>query len=352
MSTEEKAQARKFLVIRAYPAGMASCIRHILNNLIYAELTQRIPIVWWQEESLYYEFNSDINEIENNAFEYYFEPVSKYSIEDIIGQEYTYFPSHWNDISIIKDYNPSFFQSAFSLPCLLIFPGSDADVLVSAFWQETSFIQQMIAESNSLNHLSSYAEIYYYCFSKYIKLKKSLMSQVDLFCDRHMNDCSLLGVHVRRTDKVDEIVLPNLNRYTKEIDKYLASVRDSQKDPIVFLATDSNDVLKKLKKIYKDIIVFTDCIRSDSSEAVHLTTNNKRLKGEQILIDMYLLSRCDMYIGLWFSNITPVVIWSLQDPSISEKTSIFITEGLPERLEHIVKSLPMQIRRKIKQLLF
>jgi Alpha-(1,6)-fucosyltransferase N- and catalytic domains len=346
VSNENKFQGQKFLVIRAYPAGMGSCLRHVINGLIYAELTQRIPVVFWKQESLYYEANENLHELENNAFEYYFQPISSYSLDDIVDKNYTYFPPHWNDFNIGHTHEPSFFSPPFALPCTLTFSGSNADVLVSAYWQETGLIQQIIPEDNHLKRLS-YGEIYNYYFKKYIRLKEHIIGQIGSFYAKYMCGYNMLGVHVRRTDKVDEIVLPNLSRYIKAINTYIKSVNNAQ----IFLATDSNDVIEKFRKIYDNKIVFTDCIRSDDSSPIHLTSGSKRLKGEQILIDMYLLGKCNFYIGLYFSNITPVVIWMLKDPNASKNESTFISEGIPERFKKFISDSDKKYKYGIKKAL-
>src|SRR5579872_5268295 len=54
-------------------AGMFGCINIVLHDLLWCELNNRIPVVFWDSRSHYYNpggFNGN-----NNVWEYYFQPV-------------------------------------------------------------------------------------------------------------------------------------------------------------------------------------------------------------------------------------------------------------------------------------
>lgn len=87
--------------------------------------------------------------------------------------------------------------------------------------------------------------------------------------------------------------MPFDRKYRKAINSYLSSFNDAK----IFFATDCQQTLKKFKKIYKNRIIYTDSTRSTNASPVHLSHGNGRLKGEQFLIDMYLLSKCNYFIG-------------------------------------------------------
>lgn len=76
----------RFLLIKSWGCGFWSDVDHVMGQLLAAELTNRIPIVYWGPNSLY------AGSFQSNAFELYFEPVSNYSIHDIAWAGYTYYP--------------------------------------------------------------------------------------------------------------------------------------------------------------------------------------------------------------------------------------------------------------------
>jgi hypothetical protein len=159
-------------------------LTHVIGALLYSELTDRIPIVFWKENSLFYESKDEIDDETNNAFEYYYKPVSNYSIKDIVGGNYTYFNSSWTDSNILNDPGPSgnLWQQIISsaLPYKLNFPGSDADVLVSTYLQWIVPLQKIIPKSNHLSALSK-EELFYYFSSKYIRLRDDIKEKLMFF---------------------------------------------------------------------------------------------------------------------------------------------------------------------------
>ncbi|MEL6765172.1 MAG: tetratricopeptide repeat protein, partial [Cyanobacteria bacterium J06607_6] len=80
----------KFILIRAWGHGFWSDVDHVLGQLFLAEITGRIPVVYWGANSRY-------RDADENAFENYFEPVSSYKIDHLIGQTYTFYPDHWTE---------------------------------------------------------------------------------------------------------------------------------------------------------------------------------------------------------------------------------------------------------------
>lgn len=300
---------------------------HVVNALLYAELANRIPIVLWKERCLYYD-NIEPKDGDghcNNAFEYYFNPVSAYSIKDIIGKGYTYFPAIWNDANIVNDRACS---QSVRLPADLNFPGSDADVLVSSHLQRIEDLQNNIPASSVLSKFSK-EEIWYTFYTRYIRLKDEIQGKIDRFWSNDFDGMNVLGVHIRKTDKRLEQAAPHDGRFVTAIDSYLRSFNDAK----IFMATDSSRTLRKFINRYGERVMYTDCIRSDGSSAVHITGGSGRKKGEQILIDMYLLSKCTHFIGSLSTNVSYVVLYMLCAPQVAASKSTIIRHNLLENIE-------------------
>ncbi len=68
----------RFLLIKSWGCGFWSDVDHVMGQLLAAELTNRTPVIYWGPNSLY------AKSFQSNAFDLYFEPVSEYTIQDLV----------------------------------------------------------------------------------------------------------------------------------------------------------------------------------------------------------------------------------------------------------------------------
>jgi hypothetical protein len=285
----------KFLVIKAWGWGFWADMDHLIGQLLAAELTNRIPVVYWGTNSLY----SDT--ISTNAFELYYEPVSGYTIHDAARPEFNYYPAIWSYKNImVEDLD----KVTYMYRNLGEMMSSDANVVVSDVHYFARPIMEYIKKDHwayGMNPLQVYRRL----MEKYLKLKPDIRMEVDEFYNLFLKDNSpVLGVHIRGTDKVQEVDnLANLNkRYRTEIQKYL-DFYDVKK---IFLMTDTKGILEEYKKLYGSMIVSTDSHRGlnkDNAPQLH-NYSNRRRKGIEILKDTYLAEKCDYFIGNGYSNVS------------------------------------------------
>jgi hypothetical protein len=71
-------ESNRFLLIKAWGCGFWSDVSHVAGQLLIAELTDRIPVIFWGTGSLY----ASENPLVKDAFIMYFLPVSNYSVYD------------------------------------------------------------------------------------------------------------------------------------------------------------------------------------------------------------------------------------------------------------------------------
>jgi len=238
------------LLIGGSTAGFFSMFRGTVGTFLTAEQNELDPLVFW-ERTLYNDNDFD------NAWEYYFEQVSDYDMrKDSIHR--------CNGHNILpREYNTR-------------------------------------VEMNRL-------------INKYVKVKQEIEDKVSrIVSDLGKNP---LGVHIRMTDKHNctkhgepETGKPiSVKLYQEHIEKNL-----KENESKVFLATDDLDVLEAMKERYDDSIVTTECIRSNGDKSVHHhLKGNNREKGEQVLIDCLVLSRC-RHIIKGISNVALcAMFWNL-----------------------------------------
>lgn len=290
----------RFLLIKSWGCGFWSDVDHVMGQLLVAELTNRIPVIYWGTNSLYAE------SFKSNAFDLYFEPVSSYSIYDVIKPHYTYYPQIWRyDNVMVEDLD----KITWMYRNLGELMANDANVVVSDVHYFIRPIINYITKDHWAYGMTA-QQIYRGLFDKYIKLKPDIELEIQEFYNSNLKDYSpTLGVHIRGGDKIREV--ENLSKFNKRyytaIDNYMNSY-DIKK---ILLLTDCEDILKIFEKKYGSKLVFTDCRRGAiyaTDNAPHLQDyTHKRRKGIEIIKDTYLASKCDFFIGNGYSNVSYTV---------------------------------------------
>ena len=290
----------RFLLIKSWGCGFWSDVDHVMGQLLVAELTNRIPVVYWGTNSLYAE------SFKSNAFDLYFEPVSDYTVYDVIKPQYTYFPPVWKyDNIMVEDLD----KITWIYRNLGEMMSSDADVVVSDVHYFIRPIINFITKDHWAYGMTA-QQIYRGLFDKYIRLKPDIEQEIQDFFDKKLKEGTpLLGVHIRGGDKIREVEnLSHLNkRYHTEINSYT----DKYDIKKILLLTDCEEILDEFLKLYGSKVVFTDCRRgaiNATDNAPHLQDyTNKRRKGIEIIKDTYLASKCDFFIGNGYSNVSYTV---------------------------------------------
>lgn len=290
----------RFLLIKSWGCGFWSDVDHVMGQLLAAELTHRIPVIYWGPNSLY------AQSFQSNAFNLYFEPVSDYSIEGLIWPGYTFYPSFWNARNIMLEDLDKIAWTQRNLGDMM---GSDASVVVSDVHYFVRPLIDYIPKDHWAYGMTA-NQIYRCLFDKYLKLKPDIQDEIEDYYDKYMKDQGpLLGVHIRGGDKVREVEnLARMNkRYYTEVNRYIHKYGIKK----ILLLTDCDDIIRKFKKLYGPMLLFTDCRRSelnDTQNAAHLQSyREKRRKGIEIIKDTYLGAKCDFFIGNGYSNVSYAV---------------------------------------------
>jgi hypothetical protein len=293
-------ESNRFLLIKSWECGFWSAMEHVAGQLLIAELTDRIPIIFWGADSLY----ASEAPLFKDAFTMYFLPVSNYSVYDLEKENYTYYSSRWNRNNLRLPGQLDF-SGAQDIPGLF---NRSENVLVSNVHMSILYFTQWIKKSHPAYGLE-YHDIHRYLYNKYFKLQPYLSDEIEDFYLKNMkNKHSILGVHIRGSDKIDEV--PNLHQlndlYPKEIDNYLKNNPTAS----IFLLTNSEGILAKYKELYGDKIIYTDCMRTpyDNIPLHQLPYYATTLKGIDIIKDTYLATKCDHFIGASYSNVSLAVL--------------------------------------------
>ncbi len=271
----------KVLVIRinhSY-AGFFAYVTFAINQLIYAEKNNYLPVVYFGEWSADGPNAFFDRARGDNTWDYYFEPVAGYTFDDIRA-------------CVANPNNPL-----------------ELDDLVYLTVEEAWHLHLESPDSvynypyGRYQHKADYDEAWYEkqrdkahdVLSRYVRVKPHIMAEVDGFVERFF-DRPVIGLHLRGTDKGTAGASPHLMRiippasYFPFVDRY-----SEEHGPCrIFVATDQVQFLEQVRDRYGDRVVALDAIRTTGAFNAFQTPDEKNyVKGREVLIDCLLLSRCD-----------------------------------------------------------
>lgn len=217
-------------------AGFFSMFRGTMCSCYYAESMDMVPYIDWRK-TLYTD-----KQIKGNTWEYFF---------------YNYYtPVEGDSVSRLNQH-----------------------VLLPREYSTRLIINQMI--------------------NKYAILKEFMQQNIDIAAKEFKEH--MLGVHIRLTDKNNctnhgepESGKPiDIDLYEQHIDNYLRQHPEAG----VFLATDDMMCVKRMKGTFGDRIVMQDALRSFGDNSIHHgIAGNQLKKGKDVILDCYLLSKCNHLI--------------------------------------------------------
>ncbi len=266
-------------------AGFAACVLTVLNYLRYCEREGLVPVVQIDEScrSRFLEAHYG-----DNAWEQFFEPVGPWSSAELQrlldgpdAAAYAARLRHVNDSlpDAIKADDDSIFTWTFGR-----WRTHPPDDLRGWFDEQRRKGRETVR--------------------RFVRVKPHVQEKVDLFVARDLQDAHVLGLHMRGTDlHYAPPVSPA--EYFDPIDRYLGA----HPDALLYLATDQVQYLDVVRRRYGDIVLSYDCLRSSTATApFEMDEGSPYRKGEDVLIDILILSRCNHLIR-GASNIPEMAIY-------------------------------------------
>ena len=238
-----------YIIQRSPGGGMFSNLNYVLHHLLIAEKFKFIPIVDMENYFTFYNEKSSINRV-NNSWDYYFEPVSKYTLKEVYESKNV----------IISDGK------------------TGGNVFFDGF--------------GKLN--TEHKKI----FNKYIKIKKNIIIEKNKFYNKNFNNSKILGVHFRGTDYKNRERHP-YPATKKQITQIIDNLNARYKYDKIFLVTEELSYLKYLKKRYPNLIHSSKIFTNKKQIFFEKFTKNIRYKiGKENIVDMLLLSSVNHIVGV------------------------------------------------------
>ncbi|OON97593.1 MAG: hypothetical protein ATN32_05385 [Candidatus Epulonipiscium fishelsonii] len=259
-----------YIIANTYEeTGFFANFNMVLQKLIIADNKKMRPIIDMKNYKTVYNENHKVNN-SFNAWEYYFYQPIKFSLEEVYLSK---------------------------------------NVIVSS--NESSSIIPIYKKNQNIKPSKDQISKLNYYIKKYIKIKPQVEEAVQKTQKQFYQFNKVVGVHIRATDMYvaggHHPIPPGLKRIIPRIDYVIKNLGVDG----IFVCTDDANSLDILKKRYGNKIIYTNSIRANkgSNVGIHLDEklisrkNHKYLLGLEVLVDMLLLSRCNLLIG-GHSNVT------------------------------------------------
>jgi hypothetical protein len=261
-------------------AGFFAQVQFALNQLRYAEAHGMVPVIEYGADSVDGP-NAFFDEAEGpNVWEYYFEPIDGRPPAEVRDEAIragrrvltlTYWELwrvHWHEPRSVFTYPYGYFRRAVD--------------------KTASFDREWWEDQRSKGRR---------LVRRYVRVRPEIIDKVDAFAAAHFHG-EVIGVHARGTDKSDTGTGPGLARivppseYFPYIDQHLVADPDAR----IFVATDQRQFVDEFRARYPDRVLTYEAARSETTVNVfqmqERAGRGNRAKGEEVLIDALLLSRC------------------------------------------------------------
>ena len=275
-----------FYIIKKTPgAGLFSNVLFVLNHLKIAKKKNYIPFVDMENFHTIYNEKNKISKTKN-AWEYYFENFSGYTIDEIYQSQNVYITSNSFEETFFKDLNTE---------------------------EITKF------------------------FREHIRVKKNYLKFVINFSEKNFKNKKVLGIHFRGTSYKNAPGHP-FPATKKQIINKINEVKMHNHFDKVFLVTEEENYKKFLISRFKEKILFIkSSYRSNKNDAfkVYPRRNHRFKLGREALIETLLLSKCDYLIHITSNISSAAIAWQLNKSQKRYKidnginvNNIFIAEVL------------------------
>lgn len=331
--TDDSAQPpdeRRFLLIKAWGYGFWSDVSHVLGCLLLAELSGRIPLTHWGNNSRF------TDGAVQDAFEYYFEPVSEYSLEDLLFEEAPgFFPAKWSTQNLRQE-NFAKWQGEGSRSAAISYLNRAEIIAVSDFYVDVMGLMSWIPQDHPLAGKSITA-LFRYLIEKYLRPQKTILADVENFSRRHFTGSRLLAVHLRGSDK--QIEMGNTADINRQYFDAISRMVDASWR--IFLLTDDARWVDAFRKQYGDRLILADCQRTSNDRGIHYDSAADHVRlGMEVMQDTYLATRADKFLGNGQSSVSVMIMllkqWADSDckllaPSVLfERNSRIYVQGVAE----------------------
>jgi len=311
----------RYLLIRPWACGFWGEVHHVAVQFAFAEISRRVPIVYWGPEIRY---GADGL---RNAWDAYFEPVSNATLADLTSAEHSVFPPYWAEGDLLRrGFNALTGYGARDGISSIYLLNTEADIAVADGFNDMSMILRW-ADAGSLFKGLTPAEAYRQVFDTQIRPLARHRQRAAEIASGLFKSRPVLAVHYR-TPSISKGIESmgqekvGLDDYFRRIDGILAKAAYGS----IFLMTDFEPAVGQFRDRYGDAIVTLPAARIGASGTAEgsgldqaqeteklaqeigldLSQDGYRLAVE-VLTDALVATHADAFLGDGASGVTAAV---------------------------------------------
>lgn len=301
-STPAISRLERYLAIRPWAVGFWGEVHHVIVHCLLADILKRTPIVVWTADIRFGTPDT------NNAWDLYFEPVAGVTM-DVLADLDDWEPNRWNYASLLyRRVNHIGGPRAGRSSIELI--GKESQVAVADGYSDLAPILDLLPSDHPLFGATPNT-VYRTLFDRHLRLKPFLKRRVTEISEGWLRP--MIAVHHRSPIDVKlheslEGAHVNIERYFQEIDRMLEMIQGAN----IFLMTDSTELASEYRARYGNLLAFQTQAARISDPAEIEVTFDLQLEGtriaEEVILDVYLATRCQAFIGDGASAVSAAVL--------------------------------------------
>ena len=291
----------KYLLIHAWGSGLGFDLLHLLQYLMLAEMTKRTPVVYWGNNSLYSDNESD-------CFVDYFQPINDLTIETINSENIKIFPDYWNeqDLNIYlrrTKWRNTHNDQSYKITSIDYLNKEETIVVSGEFTNIKSMLPWL--HKGSSYYGVDVITIYKSLVKKYIKPKDEFNNNVNKILKDKFNNADFIAIHLRGTDKAKEKQSSDISNINDNLIERISGLDSSLP---IFLMTDDTRQLERMVKLFGDRLVSLEVTRSQNDNVgVHYESSDKKQIATEVITDVLVAAKAKYFFGCGFSYLACIV---------------------------------------------
>lgn len=273
--------------------GLFALVQQVIGNIPFALYHRRIPIAYFGRRCSYW--TAEGYRGRDTVWEYYFEPIiPEWPLSTV--------PNHI--LKLIEERPP--FDRDFG------YYSEDGAFITNNYGEHCNFRGKSLVVPFEFDDPNDrFRRKTFEIIRRYVRVRPEIREKAHRLYISKMGGRPNIGVHLRGTDALVEKRRVQLGhqldfaRYRDRIDVFLKA----QPDAGIFVASDSESCVKRIREVYGDRVASTDAIRHKGGTLAgkgptgaimpaYLTVdpNVAATSGEEAVIDYLLLSRCSALV--------------------------------------------------------
>ena len=295
---EPVARRGGYLLIKCWGYGLWADVEHVLSSLLLAEMSGRVPVVHWGENSFY------IDDGTNDAFATLFEPLAPLSLAELAAETGDIYPPKYNRANL-DAVGLNIWDGPHSRLSGLYLLNRPERIVVSDFFTQVAELLPWLRADHWLRG-ESVIDAIRLLYEKYLVPAADIRAEVEGFVAANFSTRPVLGVHVRNIDKAleDPAIATEIKQLMPMAEAYLMRRPDLR----LFLMTDSSVEVDRYAAKFGDRLFHTDCLRTGNITPLTWRDHDDRRRlGAEVIKDTHIAAACDYFIGHGGSGVACMV---------------------------------------------